>query len=81
MWVLPGGSWVVISRVFSPLIWVISIVILLLTLLITTHEPPSTLVGLASKLYSMDCKPDAACFPETAQHLLYKGPWDLVSNV
>ena len=37
-----GGSWVVISRVISPLIWVISIVILLLTLLITTHEPPST---------------------------------------
>ena len=38
---LLGGSWVVISRVISPLIWVISIVTLLLTLLITTHEPPS----------------------------------------
>ena len=38
---LLGGSWVVISRVISTLIWVISIVILLITLLITTHEPPS----------------------------------------
>ena len=34
---LLGGSWVVISGVISPLIWVIAIV----TLLITTHEPPS----------------------------------------
>ena len=31
----------VISRLISPLVWVISIVILLRTLLITTHEPPS----------------------------------------
>ena len=38
---LLGGSWVVIRRVISPLIWVISIVTLLITLLITTHEPPS----------------------------------------
>ena len=37
-----GGSWVVISGVISPLIWVISIVTLLIILLITTHEPPST---------------------------------------
>ena len=29
---LLGGSWVVISRVLSPLIWVISIVTLLITL-------------------------------------------------
>ena len=36
-----GGSWVVISRVISPLIWVISIVTLLIALLITTLEPPS----------------------------------------
>ena len=36
-----GGSGVVISRVISPLIWVISIVTLLIILLITTHEPPS----------------------------------------
>ena len=36
-----GGSWVVISRVISPLIWVITIVTLLITPLITTHEPPS----------------------------------------
>ena len=42
--VLLGGSWVVINRVISPLIWVISIVILLrtlLALLTTTHKPPS----------------------------------------
>ena len=32
---------VVISGVRSPLIWLISIVTLLITLLITTHEPPS----------------------------------------
>ena len=32
-----GGSWVVICGVISPLIWVITIV----TLLMTTHEPPS----------------------------------------
>ena len=38
---LLGGSWVVISRVISPLIWVITIVILLITPHITTHEPPS----------------------------------------
>ena len=37
---LLGGSWVVISRVISPLIGVI-IVTLLITPLITTHEPPS----------------------------------------
>ena len=35
---LLGGSGVVISRVVSPLIWVISIVTLLITLPITTHE-------------------------------------------
>ena len=38
---LLGGSWVVISGVISPLIKVISIVALLITLLITTREPPS----------------------------------------
>ena len=35
--VVLGGSWVVISRVINPVIWVITIV----TPLITTHEPPS----------------------------------------
>ena len=40
---LLGGSWVVISGVISPLIWVISIVTLLITLLIIAHEPPSKL--------------------------------------
>ena len=37
-----GGSWVVLSRVTSPLIGLITIVTLLITPLITTHEPPST---------------------------------------
>ena len=36
-----GGSWVVRSGVISPSIWAIRIVILLITRLITTHEPPS----------------------------------------
>ena len=36
-----GGSWVVIIGVFSLLIWVITMVILHITLLTTTHEPPS----------------------------------------
>ena len=40
-----GGSWVVISGVISPLIWVISIVTLLITLLRTTHETPSRTRG------------------------------------
>ena len=38
---LLGGSWVVISGAISPLILVITIVALLITLLITTREPPS----------------------------------------
>ena len=38
---LLGGSWVAISRVISPLIWVICIVTLLTTLLIATRVPPS----------------------------------------
>ena len=38
---LLGGSWVVISGVISPLIWAIIKVTLLITPLITTHEPPS----------------------------------------
>ena len=36
-----GGSWVDISGVISLLIWVISLLTLLVTTLITTHEPPS----------------------------------------
>ena len=41
--VILGGSWVVISMVISTLIWVVTAVTLLLTPLITTHEPPSNL--------------------------------------
>ena len=40
-----GGSWVVLSGVVSTLIWVISIATLLITLLITGHEPPSSLMA------------------------------------
>ena len=36
-----GGSWVVRSGVISPLIRLITTVSLLVTPLITTHEPPS----------------------------------------
>ena len=39
-----GGSWVVISGFISPLLWVIAVVIILITLLITNHEPPKILV-------------------------------------
>ena len=35
------GSWVGLSGVISPLIWVMTIVVLLIALLITTNEPPS----------------------------------------
>ena len=38
---LLGGSWVVISGVIGPHIWVIVIVPYFLTPLIATHEPPS----------------------------------------
>ena len=42
--ILPEGSWVVISGVIRPLVWVISIETLLITLLITTHEPPNRIL-------------------------------------
>ena len=42
---LLGGSWVVINGVISPLIGVIVIVMLLITPLIITHEPPSSTLG------------------------------------
>ena len=38
---LLGGSRVVLSRAISPLIWVITIVVLLIVPLMTTHETPS----------------------------------------
>ena len=41
-----GGSWVVISRVISPIIWVMITVTLLTTPLITTHEPLSRGSGM-----------------------------------
>ena len=36
-----GGSWVAITGVISPLLWVIIVVTVLITSLITTHEPPT----------------------------------------
>ena len=45
--VVLGGLWVVVSRVMSPSIWVTTVVILLITLLITNHEPPSRGVALS----------------------------------
>ena len=60
---LLGGSWVVISGVISPLIWVISIVTLLITPLMTTHEPPS-IINLAAQPRKLNlsrfCSCDAA---------------------
>ena len=50
---LLGGSCVVISGVISPLTWVISIVTLLITPLITTHEPPSTSLPRPSRTFSL----------------------------
>ena len=41
-----GGSWVVLSLVISPRIWIIAIVTLLITPLTTTHEPPSSTKGV-----------------------------------
>ena len=37
-----GGSWVVVSRVISRITMVITYIRGLITLLITTHEPPSS---------------------------------------
>ena len=42
-----GGSWVVLSGVICPPIEAIAIVTLLLTLLISKHEPPSRVAELA----------------------------------
>ena len=45
-----GGSWVVISGVISPLIGVITIVTLIITPLITSHEPPSSVSRLRNQV-------------------------------
>ena len=49
-WGLLGGSWVVISGIRSPLIWVITIVILLITLHITSHERRSRGLGFKIRI-------------------------------
>ena len=56
---LLGASWVVIRGDISPLIWVITIwviIILTLTPLITTHEPPSGVESLGSRAKGFECK-------------------------
>ena len=45
-----GGSWVVISVVASPLIWALILASLLITPLMTTHEPPSSAIDNAPYL-------------------------------
>ena len=50
---LRGGSWVAISRAISPLIGVINIVILLITPLTTTHEPPSKVMPNSRNTWEM----------------------------
>ena len=40
-----GGSWVVISRIIRPLIWVRSIATLLLSPVLATHEAPPPFLG------------------------------------
>ena len=63
-----GGPWVVMSKVISPLIWVIIIVTLLMTslIIITTHEPPRSSVyrGLKSRAALMaSCSRHDQCNP------------------
>ena len=53
-----GGSWAVISGVLSPLIWVISIATLLITPLITTHEPPSRVCRDLASEFAVHCLGD-----------------------
>ena len=66
---LLGGSGAVISEVISPLIWVISTVALFITLLITTHEPPSMYpVNLYHPAYSK--QPLRACESNLAGQVL-----------
>ena len=55
---LLGGSGVVISGVISPLRWVLSIVTLLITLVITTHEPPSMVSGFSFTFQALSPRPE-----------------------
>ena len=48
-----GGSWLVISGVISPPIWVVTMVTLLITPRITTHEPPSRILAQELSLSSI----------------------------
>ena len=62
---LLGGSWLVISGVISPLTWVISLVTLLITPRITTHELPSRMSPVASQ--APVCQTTHACSASAAQ--------------
>ena len=77
---LLGGSGVVISRFISPLIWVISIVTLPITLLISTHEPPSRLGSLGEVgSVTVVCTWMVAAYPITtsAASSLAVGPYQI----
>ena len=64
-----GGSWVAISGVTSPLIWVITIVTLLITPLITTHEPQTLNPKPQAPIVSF--WQERLCFEESVEHLGY----------
>ena len=74
---LLGGSWVVISGVISPLIWSVTIVTLLTTPLITTHEPPSRnfegTLGIISVSLSAPRKPQTLVVDPTPRQVLGVG--------
>ena len=67
-----GGSWVVISGVTRPMIWVISVVTLLMTPLKTTHEPPSTCSIPSHCMHD----PPEAIMSKLVLHLAFTKPAD-----
>ena len=64
---LLGGSWVVISGVISRVTRLMTLIRVLITLLITTHEPPSR--GIAPTPQESE---SAAFKPEILQKTQYK---------
>ena len=55
---MPGGSWGVISVVISKVAIVLTHIMGLITPVITTHEPPSVLLGRSSVVLSPDSSLD-----------------------
>ena len=72
---LVEGSCIVISGVISPLIRVIITVSLLITSLITTHEPPSSQCNGSLGV------PSAASFGLYGSRALLGGSWVVISGV